>query len=322
MNKRPAIRAFTLLELLVAVTITVLLATLMLSVTSGVLTLWRRSQAAQVQAATARQVFDLLEQDFQAMLHRRDANHWLAVDIIDSPGGLANHGWLVGPGRMKPPSSLSWERTRFGLSGSWLRFVTTHIESGGSLPVVVAYQVARRPVTGDPVPANPAPVRYALYRSAVGSAETLSDGTDVTSPNYASTTNTPPSFASGYRQARNVMNPSGANLLASHVVDFGVRLQVRSADGSLRTMHPADSADDSHHALGASADVTSGYPEVVDVMLRILTEEGATLLAAIETNSLAVRPPAYATDADWWWGVVEAHSRVFVRRMEIKGTAL
>ncbi|MDI1319067.1 MAG: hypothetical protein PSW75_02595, partial [bacterium] len=65
------------------------------------------------------------------------------------------------------------------------------------------------------------------------------------------------------------------------------------------------------------------FPEVADVLVRVLTEEGARLLEAMEkSNGAITRPLAYASDAEWWWGVVEANSRVFVRRVEIKGGAL
>ena len=58
-------------------------------------------------------------------------------------------------------------------------------------------------------------------------------------------------------------------------------------------------------------------------MVRLLTERGATLLAEIESGAGRVtRPPAYASDAEWWWAVVEANSRVYVRRVEVKGRAL
>ena len=55
-------------------------------------------------------------------------------------------------------------------------------------------------------------------------------------------------------------------------------------------------------------------------MVRILSEEGATLVEAIETGRVP-RPPTSSSDADWWWDVVEAHSAVFIRRVEIKGVA-
>ena len=54
--------------------------------------------------------------------------------------------------------------------------------------------------------------------------------------------------------------------------------------------------------------------------MRIVSEEGATLIEAMEAGRVN-RPVNYATDADWWWGVVEANSTVFIRRVEIKGVA-
>lgn len=327
MNRTNAHRGFTLLELLVAAAITVGIATLMLSVTMSLLKLWRNTQATQTQAAAARQVFALLEQDIQAAIHRPDGSRGLAMDIIDSPAGLTNHGWLLASARTKPADVGSlrlWpdaapgaERriadARFGLSGCWLRLLTTNIEAGGTLPVVVAYQIARRPVTGDPVPANRAPLRYALYRSAVSNADTFAAGYDVAAAAYASSDNSPFSaLSSAYRNARNVMNPSHANLLAPNVVDFGLWFYARDPDGALRMIFPT-----------APGDLTTRrFPEVVDVMVRVLSEEGAAMIEAIETNRVSLRPPQYPTDADWWWGTVEGHSRVFTQRIEVKAGAL
>jgi type II secretory pathway pseudopilin PulG len=336
MNRSRLKHGFTLLELLVAVTITLAISGMMLAVTTSVLNLWRRSQTSLTQAATARQVFDLLEQDLQSAIHRRDTNRWLAADILDSPASLSNHGWLTGPGVMKPANGGSLHllpvppaggestlrNARFGLSGTWLRLVTTNVESGGSLPTVVAYQIARRPITGDPLTTNPAAVRYSLYRSVISQADTLAAGYDVTSANYASPSNNPTSASStAYREARNVMNPSHANLLGSNVVDFGCWLFARNSDHTLLRIYPADTADQSHQALGHSTANGSRYPEVADVMLRILSEEGAILLEAIEAGRIP-RPSSYATEAEWWWGVVEANSMVFTRRIEIQGGAL
>ncbi|HEY8995918.1 MAG TPA: prepilin-type N-terminal cleavage/methylation domain-containing protein [Lacunisphaera sp.] len=326
-------RAFTLLELLVAVAITLVIAGLMLTVTTNVLNLWRRNQGAQTQAAAARQIFSLLEQDFQSALHRRDATCWLAADILDSAPALANHGWLTGPGLMKPDGGGSLrprpepdaggnsflQEARFGLSGIWLRMVATNVESGGSLPSVVAWQVVRRPVTGDPVATNPAAVRYSLYRSVVSNSDTFASGYDVTATAYGSTSNTPSSaLSTAYRLPRNVTNPSHANLLASNAVDFGCWLYVRDTVGSLRRVYPANATDVSHHAIGDSTSDDTRFPDVADVMVRILSDEGATLIEAMEGGHV-VRPAAYATDAEWWWSVVELHSAVFIRRIEIKG---
>lgn len=321
------------MELLVAVAITLVIAGLMLAITSSVMSLWRRQQAAHAQAVTARLVLDQVEQDLQTAIHRGEARCWLAVDILDSVPMLANHGWLAGPGMMKPAGDGSLrplpgpdasgvrriEDSRFGLSGGWLRFVATNVESGGSRPTVVAWQMVRRPVTGHPLTTNPAPVRYSLYRSAISSEETLVQGYDVTSGNYASANNNPYAVgASQFRLARNVMNPGHANLIASNVVDFGCWLHGRESNGNLVRIYPGAEGDLSHQAVGQSTANDSRFPAVADVLVRILSEEGASLVEAMESGRVK-RPAEYASDAAWWWGVVEAHSAVFTRRMEIKG---
>jgi hypothetical protein len=61
-------------------------------------------------------------------------------------------------------------------------------------------------------------------------------------------------------------------------------------------------------------------PEVADVMLRILSEEGAVQIENIETGRV-MRPAGFATDAEWWWAVAEAHSRIFIRRVNLPATA-
>lgn len=327
--------AFTLLELLVAVAITLLLAGLMVAVTANVTSLWRRQQAATTQAIAARQVLDQLERDLQAAVHRRDDQRWLAVDLLEDAAALTNHGWLLGAGPTKPGGGGSLrplppadsrgvrhlEAARFGLSGAWLRFVSTNTESGASLPTVIAWQVARRPVTGNPVATNPAPVRYSLYRSAVAPDEALAAGWDVLAPAYGSTSNTPSSATStAYRQPRNVTNPSHANLIASNVVDFGCWLYARAPDGDLVRIYPASEGDRSDYAIGQSTANDSRFPVVADILVRILSEEGAAQIEAMETGRVQ-RPAEFATDAAWWWSVVEANSAVFTRRIEVMGVA-
>lgn len=330
---RPAL-GFTLLELLVAVTITLVLAGLMLTVVTGTLNLWQRTQDGFSTAAQAKLALDMVERDVQAMLSRKDDGNWLAVDVINSPGSLVTHGWLVPTVAIKPATGDSQRLlplssngatplisdARFGMSGAWLRFISTNVESAGSLPVAVAYQVARRPLSGAIDATTQADVRYTLFRTAVSAANTFASGNDVTAAVYASSSATP----AGARSAATLTNPNSTDALATNVVDFGVWLHVRdTSSAGLRRIFPADNADLSHVARdnGSAADATR-IPEVVDVMLRILTEQGATLLAQIESGGGRVtRPPIYASDAAWWWGVVEANSRVYTRRIEVKGVA-
>jgi prepilin-type N-terminal cleavage/methylation domain-containing protein len=321
-------RGFTLLELLVAVSITVLLVGLILAVTTGVLNLWRRTQGGFGAGAEAKLALDLLERDLQAALYRADGGNWLAVDVANSASALANRGWLAS-GTTKPATEDSLrllpdadasgvrhiEEARFGLSGAWLRFFASTAESSSEpgLPRALAYQICRRPVTGAIVPANSAAVRYTLFRSAVAADNTFAAGYNLLAGNYASTSTTP----AATRNTATLMNPNIADALASNVIDFGVWLHVRQADGGLRRVFPATGADLSHVAAAGGGEM----PQVADVMLRILSEEGATTIENIERGRLA-RPPQFASDAEWWWAVAEANSRVYTRRIEIKGGAL
>ena len=54
-------------------------------------------------------------------------------------------------------------------------------------------------------------------------------------------------------------------------------------------------------------------------MLRVLTDDGAKLIDAIESGDGVVVRPSGSTDAEWWWSVAEANSRVYVRRIQLKG---
>ena len=59
------------------------------------------------------------------------------------------------------------------------------------------------------------------------------------------------------------------------------------------------------------------FPQVVDVMVRILTTEGASVIALFEEGKLPV-PSSFEGDSeDYWWELAEANSDVFVRRIKV-----
>ncbi len=329
--RRNSRNGFTLLELLVAATITLILAGLMLVVVTNTLNLWQRNQNRFTASAQASLALDMIERDLQGAMFRADGGTWLAVDVINNATALVPHGWLTSPS-MKP-STVESNRlvpvvddgttpvignARFGLSGCWLRFVTTNVESSGALPIAVSYQIARRPVSGTIAASNPADVRYTFFRSAVSTSMTFSAGYDVTASGYGSASVSP----STSRNPKTLMNPNTTDALATNVVDFGVWFYARDdTNGGLRRIFPSDNADFTHvaHAVGAVAD-DNRFPEVADVMVRILSERGATLLEELEHGGgHVVRPTNFASDAEWWWGIVETHSTVYVRRIELRG---
>jgi prepilin-type N-terminal cleavage/methylation domain-containing protein len=311
-------QGFTLLELLVAVALTLGMAAVMLAVTTSTLNVWRRTQDRFTTSAQAKLALDFLERDLHAGVFRSDATTtWLAVDVTNSASSLTTRGWQTGA-IMKPAASESLSllpesddrrapiiaHARFGVSGAWLRLITIVAESGndGAFPRAVAYQLARRPQTGAIAANNPAEIRYALYRTAISSSISFANGNDV---------------ITGY--GATLSSPNASNVLLSNAVDFGIWLYVRAADGSLRRIFPTDANDLSHAArdAGSAADANR-YPDAADVMIRVLSEDGARQIAAMEQGMIG-RPTLHANDAEWWWAVVEANSTVYVRRIELKG---
>jgi prepilin-type N-terminal cleavage/methylation domain-containing protein len=316
---------FTLLELLVAAAITLVLAGIMLSVTAGALAAWRRAQGVQDTAVAASLALDLLERDLQAAAVRNDTNVWLASEVINSTAQVAAHGWFVA-GSIKPAGAQSQrllpagpaphiEDARFGLSGCWLRFFTGKPDTNGtgrdlSAPSAVAYQILRRRIG-----ATDGEARYRLYRADVrqtasgsGRPGTFQSGYDITTGNYATGSTT-------QGDAGTVLTPATADALGDNVVDFGLWFYVRTPSGDLQRVYPTTNAD-----LSARVPQGGVVPQVADVMLRVLTLDGATQINAIEAG-LVVRPEIYATDADWWWAIALANSAVFTRRIELKGGA-
>ena len=332
--KKSCDSAFTLLELLVAVAITLVLAGVMLAVITSTLDLWQRTQHKFASSTQAKLVLDLIERDLQAAIFRQDGATWMVTTVSNAVPPLTVHGWLLMP-KMKPSTVESLRLipdfgggitpqlrdARFGVSGAWLRFVTTNLESDGGLPAAVSYQIARRPVSGAVSAANPADVRYSLFRSVVNTAGTFSSGYDLLATGYGSTSVTP----AGSRNPKTLTNPNSSDVLATNAVDFGVWFYVRdNVSGALRRIFPSDGSDLIHEARGVGV-IADGnrMPQVADIMIRCMSDEGAAMLSEMENEGGHLsRPAEFTSDDAWWWGVVEKHSTVYVRRIELKGEFL
>lgn len=254
-----------------------------------------------------------------------------------------------------------FENTRFGHAGVWLRFFTTGrpvTNAVGAVtvpaaPAAVGYQIVRRYAAANP--ANLTTQAYLLHRAevrattnATGRPGTLETGYDLTAPAYGPVVaaNNTGAVTGDPRSLRIPGSATGAtrnldSVIAENVIDFGVRAYVRSADtGTLVPIFPVNAGG----ALGgnantflrsripASASVSVAtaernqlFPEVVDVMVRILTDEGARLLDNIEKNQTPapVAPAKYNNNLQqWWWGVAQENSRVYTRRIVLRAESL
>ncbi len=305
-------RGFTLLELLVAMAITLLLAGLLLSVTTNILSQMQRAQGASSATTEAKLVLDQLERDLQGAILRNDGKVWMDLRVLASTE-LAAHGWRV-PSSMpiKPVSEsiaylagealnggTSIARARFGISGVWLRFLTADYDgaAGNTVPVAVSYQIVRQQVS----PAVGAPVRYALYRTKMAAGTTLNN---VLGSLFTATA------------PAGLVSPSSDEVIASNVVDFGLWVYARTGSGQLSVL-PIFPTGRNFTSPGTFP--VSARPAAAKIMVRILTEEGAALIQAMEEGR--VTQPAGVTAGQWWWQVVESHSHVFTRHVELLGEA-
>lgn len=255
-----------------------------------------------------------------------------------SGGGTGKPGWsapgTAGSSLNLDPTSDELEDYRFGMAGMWLRF-TTHVPDhnvGGlddfSAPRAVGYQIVRHRLNADPN----ASIRYGLFRTEVRSYDetppifsTFHSGYDVFHLDYCQ----PGVGGSSDGDPGRIRGPFRPHLLAVNVIDFGIRVFERNASGDLVLSYPLAHTDLGYAAtrdatasqptaatvegVDYSGYTTRGFPEVVEVSMRVISEDGARLLEGLETGS------PIGSD---WWSVALAHSQVFSRRVVLKAQPL
>jgi len=333
--------AFTIIELLVAVGVTALLVSLMLTIVTNVMGGWSRSSGTLTSGNQARTVLDMITSDLQSMIIRRDGDVWLVASIQTSPVGDA-WGTSGKPGTTASSSAANSslylptlpavttpvtqppaiDDYRFGKGGVWLRMITTVPDTNASgdptkisAPRAVAYQIIRTKATT----ATNAEERYLFYRSEVSPDVTFTAGYNLLdSTKY---------YGSGVGSL--LRTPTSATdkstwLVANNVVDFGVRFFTRRSTGDLDPIFPkptdlsfaATTPDSTKTGPGPDATPVRQIPDVAEVFIRILTDEGVNQIALLESAPTGYTPPGT------WWDIVQANSRVYTRRIEIKSKGL
>jgi type II secretory pathway component PulJ len=340
-----------------AASITAMLATVLLMVAATAISQWDRTTGRLRSAAAARMALDQMEADLEGAIFRADGNVWLAVTVL--PDTTLSGQWRSAPiaAQAKPgntnPGTLNLgasnlEDARFGVAGVWLRFFTTRADTNASAeelpaPVAIGYQIIRQNVTSSAASEQ----RYLLFRSEVRPTLSHSGGIGVFEAGYdldpAASPATPYLTSSGTTgDPGNLLRPPLGAALLDNVIDFGVRFYVREK-GNLRLAFPATPASaGAAPAAGAPTQATppaaaaehlarysspaandayrNAFPEVADIMLRVLDDEGARLLSAYEAGRL--RPSSGISAPDYWWALATAHSQVFTRRVIIESRPL
>ena len=304
-------RGFTLLELLVAMTLTALLAGAMLAITLNIMRSWNQTTGTLSARAQARIVKEVLEDDLATMVRRNDGRIWYRLEFVDEtlPFDFLEDYWLendIAPGRNKPAisedsaprrnSSGDWER--FGSRGILLQFFTSdpHLNA-------VAYRIVRQ----GPFPGSNYPV-YQLVRTRMNSAETIQNSLDLHDQTlFLEDPQGLENFALLLEKGR-VDIPDSAfpgvtrDILADHVVDFGLVIR-----DPLSTEESFLFPENLIFPLAASQTPRSSFPvwpREVELYLRILSEEGAQQLRAYEQGLIS-------PDDKGWWDIAETHSSEF-----------
>ncbi len=291
-HKRSARRAsaFTIIELLVAITITAAITTLMVTIVINVLNAWSRSSATLTVGNQARVILDRLAADIQGAALKRSGDVMFAATIpkdqtAKGDAGVPDADWsgaYVKPGDTASPNGSLYlgttlgnrdlEEYRFGQAGVWLRLFSVPADNSGtalndfSAPRAIGYQIVRKQV-GSTI----APYTYQLFRSEVRpfgtnpstkQASTFANGYDLFGTNGYND----PALSSGganLADAGVVRRPRAEYVLGDGVIDFGVRIFTRSNTGVLEEAFPVDRRGGGaivRRVFAATTDTTKVHP--------------------------------------------------------------
>ena len=361
MNKASESRlgGFTMLELLVAIAVTAMLATMLLTITKQVVVTHGQTSGSLETNQAANFILDRIQEDLHCALYRNDGGVWLAATIPEDKSDMAswkaatNYGKPISQSLRLSPSDLTdpspdpyvqatnqlrLEDCRFGFSGAWLRFFTQAPEldptsTGGSGVRAISYKIVRHGLTGAPK-SEP---RYQLFRADVSAKETFDAGYDL-----HPTKGTYLAGANGRRETGNVVNPifvdngkpSTDFSLAANIIDFGIRAYLIEPDTSgkrqLRPIFPDVNATTGPYEYFATSNptyrtntsnpLTYAFPDVVDIMVRVLTSGGASVIASFEEGLIS--SPSDVSDEEYWWQLAEENSHVYIRRIRVLASGI
>ncbi|MDZ4405211.1 prepilin-type N-terminal cleavage/methylation domain-containing protein [Prosthecobacter sp.] len=319
-TRRPSQHGFTLVEVSVATTLSVLL---LLSLTMAVMNVsheGRRLADHLDRGARVRLMTGLLVSDLQSAIIRQDGNTWLALDILDKTDNSGT--WIEARGQKPVDDSLQldprekdskgreWanpEDYRFGVGGMWLRFIATAADrdvftDGKAVPGdvnAVSYQLIRRAMPSAGMISDHANASYQLFRSIVRSDQTFDTGYIIDAYSGGAEPGEPGEMKS----------PSEDSMLCDNIIDFGVIIHEWNDAGKVVQGFPMR-----HDSLPPLQDEKryrvpqDGVPALIEVMVRVLSASGARELRVLEQQGVS---------AERWWEIARRHSRVYSRSMSL-----
>ncbi|MDQ8182462.1 type II secretion system protein [Pelagicoccus sp. SDUM812005] len=314
MRLRGIRRGFTLVELIVSLAITAIIALFVFQFATNLAKIWRTTEAGVSTELDAQIALDQIARDIESAIFQErkgadEAEQEIGLPMLAATalgdGDVSQSKRWVGKDNSKRPASWHFDPAahRYGWAGTWLRFFTAAPSFNA-----VGYQIIRRTPFGDST--EP---RYLLHRTVIRHDNTVNGGFDISANGFkdGNTTN-------------GLLSPRLDGVLLEDVIDFGVRFYIYDDDmdatddtpAGLRLIFPADdngnlSATDTEHLAmyHSEGDYDSRYPELVEVFLRVLDDVGADKLLALEEG----------TSTETYEGIVEQHGHLYRRMVRLPG---
>ena len=307
-------KGFTLIELMAALGVTAVIGYFFISIGRDFVVAWDHVGDSVARETEARGALDTIARDFESAFFREGDDAMFAVDVLDDYVNAGNN-WEGGAKR-PATDGIDPSLHQYGWAGSWVRLFTAAPSFNA-----VGYRIIRTTIkygVGEP--------RYMLYRNVATMEDTVLEAETALVADGAEIFD----FDSGmYLDGDYMLGTTRENILAVNVVDFGVRLYIYdSSEGGdpsgvdapdgLRLIFPADGSsalESSVESLVHRGTTYLGtaygtrYPDVVEVFLRILNQNGANELLEMEE----------AADDTLWEETVEKNSRLYRRYITIGG---
>jgi len=287
------IRAFTLIEIMVATVIMVILSGLIIQISNEVLKLWNRSSGKLSAGAEARLAMDIIASDLESIIVKNDGGEWFRAENDN----------------LKKPSKSETVSLRFFTIIKNKVFDTSGNEIPGNIAAVAYNLDFSSPVDGS----YRGDKTFILYRMEVDPETTYYDLL-----NRESRDSLPNKRSISWGKGNLIKGQNGSNYLVSNIVDFAIDFYVED-DGrkDTPTQYFEKSVKNPNRSViygGENATIgplsrVEHYQKPLsyaDVKLTVLSDEGIDMMRHI--NKRPETPEE----------VIRLHSDVFIRRIYFK----
>lgn len=294
-SRRLLRRGFTLIEIMVATTIMVIMVGLVIQITSEVLAVWNRSSGRMSANAQARIAMELITQDIDSAIFRKNGMQWLRAEnnTVNGPGGAQI-------------STVSLKLFSPALDRE---------EGAGDISAIAYRLEYANPIDGSLDGGATSENRlFILYRLVVPPVDTfenlMGEPEQLQLPGAES-----PEW--GSNPPYDIIGDEGQNYLASNIVDFQVDFHVEDDESPGDTLVPSPviyGGTDSTVGSNAVSAADARYERPISyciVRLTVISDEGAQQLQNLR------RVQGAGSDQEKVENIIATHGETFIRRISI-----